>query len=760
MARIWVGDSRGVGLQYIYESSSNVADKFIVKGGEAYNWFHNTAILEIEAELQKSKSHKIIIMMGVNDCANICVSQYVDTSTYYADKYVEDVNRLVQTYSTTKFFFVSANPVDGNYPSVYAKNGSYIPKADLNNQIDIFNARIKRDCKAIYVDCCSYLRNIGFSTTDGIHYTTATSKKIYEFVVNATLGQTTTYNFVPRLEAPSRSDPWWISSSKGGKNDCIIVYGCALADGKSCLPNCVGYAWGRFSEILGEKCKLSTSNAEDWWGHTSDGYERGQSPRLGAVICWSKGQVGYQYDDGAGHVAIVEKINDDGTIVTSESGWQSSTLFWTTTRSDDGNWGASSAYKFQGFIYNPKVTGALVQGTLQTVKDNLYYFLETAQNMINKEDHWDTIQDGTEYPFTKQQASTAFVMYCAHAIEGLIGEVFPDVHSASEVARQGVDQIMGDWLSGPANDCNISKPYPGDIVSIRTTSKKREDEYDCERIGIIVNILEEGTKFEAVMCTSSDGVHLVEYELDSNQIAGYYRPNWIAVGASVLHLVGYAFGLSVYQEISSKQDATLREVCYLNNQLEPSIASSHVRLSVINYTSGISAIFLASGVAGQSPGGPNLKFDDLILEGFSAVQCSIIEQLMSYGLNAAQAVGVLANIKNESGFRPDAVGDNGTSFGLCQWHLGRGDAMKAFCGGGDKWKTDVTGQIGYLWKELQGTHSHAYDKFKDCPNTLQGCRDTAAQFCIHFEVPADRYIRAEERADQAETYWNQIVTQL
>ena len=262
------------------------------------------------------------------------------------------------------------------------------------------------------------------------------------------------------------------------------------------------------------------------------------------------------------------------------------------------------------------------------------------------------------------------------------------------------------------------------------------------------------------MCTSSDGVHLVEYELDSNQIAGYYRPNWIAVGASVLHLVGYAFGLSVYQEISSKQDATLREVCYLNNQLEPSIASSHVRLSVINYTSGISAIFLASGVAGQSPGGPNLKFDDLILEGFSAVQCSIIEQLMSYGLNAAQAVGILANIKNESGFRPDAVGDNGTSFGLCQWHLGRGDAMKAFCGGGDKWKTDVTGQIGYLWKELQGTHSHAYDKFKDCPNTLQGCRDTAAQFCIHFEVPADRYIRAEERADQAETYWNQIVTQL
>ena len=31
---------------------------------------------------------------------------------------------------------------------------------------------------------------------------------------------------------------------------------------------------------------LSLGNGEDWWGYTQDGYERGQTPKLGATICF------------------------------------------------------------------------------------------------------------------------------------------------------------------------------------------------------------------------------------------------------------------------------------------------------------------------------------------------------------------------------------------------------------------------------------------------------------------------------------------
>lgn len=149
--------------------------------------------------------------------------------------------------------------------------------------------------------------------------------------------------FTPRLEAPSTTDKDWLKYGKGGNNRCIEI-----KDG-SCLPNCVGYAWGRWYELLGTKHNLSTGNAENWW-NKKDGYERGQIPKLGAVICWRKGKAG-NASDGAGHVAIVEEIKEDGTtIVISESAY-GGTRFKTRTLKKPYTLG--SAYTFQGFIYIP-----------------------------------------------------------------------------------------------------------------------------------------------------------------------------------------------------------------------------------------------------------------------------------------------------------------------------------------------------------------------------------------------------------------------
>lgn len=152
------------------------------------------------------------------------------------------------------------------------------------------------------------------------------------------------YKYKSRLKAPLSTNKNYIHVTKGGKNKCILI------EGKSVLPNCVGYAWGRFMEVLGRQPKLSLANAENWYVNRKDGYERGKTPRLGAVMCWRKGRVG-DPSDGAGHVAIVEKIYDDGSILISESGYRKfrfRTSVIPPTYELDG-------YKFQGFIYNPKV---------------------------------------------------------------------------------------------------------------------------------------------------------------------------------------------------------------------------------------------------------------------------------------------------------------------------------------------------------------------------------------------------------------------
>lgn len=123
--------------------------------------------------------------------------------------------------------------------------------------------------------------------------------------------------------------------------------------GKSVLPNCVGYAWGRAYEMLGKAPKLSRANAETWYAY-KDGYSRGKTPKLGAIVVWAKGKVGNS-KDGAGHVAVVEQIHPNGSFTVSQSGYTGKKRFWTSTIPKSGY---LKGYTFLGFIYLPISTGS------------------------------------------------------------------------------------------------------------------------------------------------------------------------------------------------------------------------------------------------------------------------------------------------------------------------------------------------------------------------------------------------------------------
>lgn len=167
---------------------------------------------------------------------------------------------------------------------------------------------------------------------------------------NATVSSATG-KFTPRLVRPEAGNPYYNTRSNGGYSDAIV--GSPADSGCNVLANCVGYAYGRFNEIAGAgRCKyLRPTNAENFIANRG-ALTYGQEPKLGGCMVWQKGAT-LSGSDGAGHVAIVEKINADGSVTTSESGW-GGPVFTTKIRAKgSGNWGAPNSYTYLGCIYQP-----------------------------------------------------------------------------------------------------------------------------------------------------------------------------------------------------------------------------------------------------------------------------------------------------------------------------------------------------------------------------------------------------------------------
>lgn len=158
--------------------------------------------------------------------------------------------------------------------------------------------------------------------------------------------------FTMRTTRPANNKNF-ITRGSGGWNTCIK--GNPRYQYADALANCVGYASGRFNEIINIAretigCTYTTLNCNAVGFKEraeAAGLKTGSTPRRGAIMCWGK-------EGGAGHVAIVERVNNSNSVYTSESGWGSSAIFWNSTRSNNnGRWGIGAGYYFRCFIYLP-----------------------------------------------------------------------------------------------------------------------------------------------------------------------------------------------------------------------------------------------------------------------------------------------------------------------------------------------------------------------------------------------------------------------
>lgn len=185
----------------------------------------------------------------------------------------------------------------------------------------------------------------------------------------------------PNRVAPLSTNPYYISNktpnSRGvlGNNPCTVFSGLL-----NVLPNCTGYAIGRWDEICseGRHCELihrdpnGGNNAKRYWQLGIDsGLVCDQVPEVGAIMCWDGGDFG--------HVAIVERVISSVEIEISESSYSKNAQyrfqFAYSTRifnknknqkwihksgADTDGLHLGTSYVFKGFIHHPYIKDGIV----------------------------------------------------------------------------------------------------------------------------------------------------------------------------------------------------------------------------------------------------------------------------------------------------------------------------------------------------------------------------------------------------------------
>ena len=157
-----------------------------------------------------------------------------------------------------------------------------------------------------------------------------------------------------------------------------------------------------------------------------------------------------------------------------------------------------------------------------------------------------------------------------------------------------------------------------------------------------------------------------------------------------------------------------------------------------------------------------LKFENgeitssnFVVDTGNATKDAIFNYLANQGFNNAAICGIMANMESESSFRLDALGDGGTSYGLCQWHNERWTALRNYCNQNGLSESSLEGQLGYLMYELKNNYSNFYNEMLSVPNTQQGAYDAAYRWTVSFERPANADGNGRSRGSKAqnENYW-------
>lgn len=158
---IFIGDSRFVGMDGAVDIEGTNNQFVVAQVGEGLTWFKSNGMRQVK-KIRKENSAlthwRYVFCLGVNDLWDI-------------DAYLDEYDALRED-PDVELILVSVNPVK-NYPSI------------TNSDIEDFNAKVKdyADENGLqYIDTYDALIDMGFSSTDGLHYSDSTYQDIYDII--------------------------------------------------------------------------------------------------------------------------------------------------------------------------------------------------------------------------------------------------------------------------------------------------------------------------------------------------------------------------------------------------------------------------------------------------------------------------------------------------------------------------------------------------------------------------------------------------
>lgn len=207
-------------------------------------------------------------------------------------------------------------------------------------------------------------------------------------------------------------------------------------------------------------------------------------------------------------------------------------------------------------------------------------------------------------------------------------------------------------------------------------------------------------------------------------------------------------GGKIYATQYTRADGIIREFAYLDDKNTVSVKKSKKRISIINYTDMLQQLSDQFGLLTGSYGGDGSgSYDTSSLTGNEKI---FIDFLLSKGLNRAAACGAAGNVYYESSFNPAAVNSSSGASGLIQWLGSRKTQLIAKV---PNWRTDIQGQLDFMWEELNSGYKAVVAYLQAAPDTEAGAESCAKYWNDHYEKPGGYDSR---RGTKAKEYFRKI----
>ena len=169
---IFVGDSRTLGMRdALRRSSRKDDDVFVGRVGEGVHWFIEEGMDEMSDAIEENPDLPVVLNLGVNDPLEI-------------DDYIVTYWDCIREHPDTDFYIMSVNPIDEEF--LLESETAVEEVLDTINNLNIakLNIALKEEFASRYLDCAAWLKENGFDTVDGLHFSTSTYLKVHDFAVN------------------------------------------------------------------------------------------------------------------------------------------------------------------------------------------------------------------------------------------------------------------------------------------------------------------------------------------------------------------------------------------------------------------------------------------------------------------------------------------------------------------------------------------------------------------------------------------------